>query len=224
MAQEPITSVPIPRWQITQLENLSGSGQLSGVDPTILALIDQAESSGEKAGAGVNSSGYGGYFGLGAGIQYPTGSVSRSTLMTNSQASFDQQAPVAAGEFASLLGQHGGNPYAAESAYQGGSTEGTDIFAAAGVPGNESGYVSGSGGSNTATLTANTSSSSLSGGWSPLSWLSGAFQPIIADVETFFVSMLFVVVGLILIIVAALYFILKGRSAGAAAVTKGIAA
>lgn len=132
---EALSQVPIPAWQQQQLAQLSAAGQLSSVDPLYLALIDQAESSGEVAGAGVNSSGYGGYFGLGAGTQYPGGSVSRQVLLTNSPASFDQQAEVAASEFASLLSQHGGNPIAAEEAYQGGSQEGATIFEQAGVGG-----------------------------------------------------------------------------------------
>ncbi|MCL2393251.1 MAG: hypothetical protein FWC87_01080 [Acidimicrobiaceae bacterium] len=144
MAQAP----SIPAWQLQTLQTLASQGNLSGVDPAILAAIDQAESAGEVSGAGINAEGYGGYFGLGAGTQYPGGaSVSSATLNTNSPASFTAQAEVAADEFASLLQQTGGNVYAAESKYQGGSSEGTQIFSELGVPQSE----------NTAVLTSWTS-------------------------------------------------------------------
>jgi len=144
MAQAP----SIPSWQLQALQSLSAQGNLSGVDPAILAAIDQAESSGEVSGAGINAEGYGGYFGLGAGTQYPGGaSVSSQTLNTNSQASFTAQAEVAADEFASLLQSSGGNVYTAEQNYQGGSTEGTQIFSELGIPQSEP----------TATLTSATS-------------------------------------------------------------------
>ena len=212
---EPITSVPIPKWEIAQLENLSGAGQLSGVNPLDLALIDQAESSG--SGGGINSSGYGGWFGLGVGKQYPTGSINTGTMRSTTPQAFDQQASVAAGEFASLLGQHGGNPVKAEIAYQGGSTEGASIFERAGIAANDpqTGY------SVSATQTANSSSSGggiLGIDLNPIDWLKGAFQPIVASIEGFTVDVLFVVVGLVLVGIALLYFMLKGYSAARSSV------
>lgn len=206
---EPIGSVPIPKWEIAQLESLSGAGQLSGVNPLDLALIDQAESSG--SGGGINSSGYGGWFGLGVGKQYPTGSINAATMRSTSPQAFDQQASVAAGEFASLLGQHGGNPVRAEMAYQGGSTEGASIFEKAGIAANDpqTGY------NTSATQTAN---SSGGGGLfgidlNPVDWLTGLFKPLVTGIEDFTLSLGFILVGLVLIAMALLYFIFKGNSA-----------
>lgn len=216
---EPITSVPIPQWEIVQLENLSGSGQLSGVDPLDLAVIDQAESSGR--GGGINSSGYGGWFGLGVGKQYPTGSISAATMRSTTPQAFDQQATVAAGEFASLLGQHGGNPIAAEMAYQGGSTEGAKLFQQAGIGGTQTETLSYN---QSATATAN---SSGGGGFNidlnPIDWFTSAFQPILTGAEDFGLSIFFVVIGLVLVGAALLYFMFKGASSARQQITQGLA-
>lgn len=92
-------------------------GKLSGVNPMILGAIAQEESNFEIAGAGYNSAGYGGYFGLGA-YNYPGGnSETVAQLETNSPAAFNQQAITAAAEFASLLQKYG-SVTKAESAYQ----------------------------------------------------------------------------------------------------------
>lgn len=125
----------IPTWELTDLATLAAGGKLNGVAPIDLAAIDEAESGGEKGGAGVNSEGYGGYFGLGAGTQYPTGSISGAQLNENNSASFEAQAQVASGEFASLLKSHGGDALTAEKAYQGGSSEGDTIMAELGITG-----------------------------------------------------------------------------------------
>jgi hypothetical protein len=145
----------LPGWEVTQLQELANSGSLDGVDPHILAAIDQAESSG--SGGGINSEGYGGWFGLHVGNAYPTGSINAATMSSTSQQAFDEQAQIAAGEFASLLESHNSDPYAAEQAYQGGGSEGTDIFASFGIPGSESGYSVSPDPVATATLTGNTS-------------------------------------------------------------------
>ena len=216
---EPITSVPIPQWEIVQLENLSGSGQLSGVDPLDLAVIDQAESSGR--GGGINSSGYGGWFGLGVGKQYPTGSIPAATMRSTTPQAFDQQATVAAGEFASLLGQHGGNPIAAEMAYQGGSTEGAKLFQQAGIGGTQTETLSYN---QSATTTAN---SSGGGGFNidlnPIDWFTSAFQPILTGAEDFGLSILFIVLGLALVLGALLYFAIKGNNSAMKGITQGLA-
>ncbi len=108
-------SVPgVPSWQVTALEQLAAQNKLSGLPTWVLALIAKEESGFEDAGAGVNSSNYGGYFGL------STSSVPAATLMTNSQASFEQQAPIAAAIFAAQLQRFGGNFVRAEAAYQNG--------------------------------------------------------------------------------------------------------
>lgn len=123
-----VSTIPgIPSWMVTDLNQLAAQNQLSGVPPVILGLIALEESGFEKAGAGVNSSGYGGYFGL------STSSVSASTLMQNSQESFMQQAPVAAKIYAQGLSAAGGNYIGAENYYQtgkvGSTSGGAKLFA-----------------------------------------------------------------------------------------------
>jgi len=115
---------PIPAWEISSLQQLAAQNRLSGVPPQILAVIALAESGGEANGAGVNSSGYGGYFGLGTGT-YPGGAVTKTQLETNSPDSFAAQAVVAASAFAGMLQTAGGNPVQAEQVYQTGKSTGT---------------------------------------------------------------------------------------------------
>lgn len=113
-------ALTIPQWQVSELQSLQAQGKLSGVDWQYLAVIDQAESSG--SGGGINSSGYGGWFGTGVGQVPP------SVLASTSVQAFDEQAQVAAADYAALLQSHGGDPLAAEMAYQGGSTEGAQLM------------------------------------------------------------------------------------------------
>lgn len=126
----------IPPWQEADLQTLAASGQLSGVNPLILAGIDQAESTFQ--GGGINSAGYGGFYGLGAGDKYPGGTSTAAMLSDPGESSFISQSKIAASEFASLLAGNAGNPIAAENQYQTGSagntstaTEGGGIVAAA---------------------------------------------------------------------------------------------
>lgn len=107
-----------PTWQTADLTSLASAGKLGGLNPDILGAIAQEESGFENAGAGVNSSGYGGYFGL------STSQVSTSTLETNSAASFEDQAQVAAADFNRYLDETGGNVGQAESIFQTGSPTG----------------------------------------------------------------------------------------------------
>ena len=123
----------LPAWQVDTLNALAAQGALYGVPPSVLAGIDQAESSGQ--GGAINSSGYGGFFGLGAGHTYPGGSPSSSLLETTTPGAFTAQAQIAASEFSSLLAKQGGDIYAAEKAYQGGSSEGDTVLASLGIPG-----------------------------------------------------------------------------------------
>lgn len=124
-----MTTPAVPAWELADLDQLSSEGELSGLNPTVLGAIDQAESSGN--GGGINSEGYGGYFGLGVGKTYPgqTAPVSSSLLSSVSPAAFIAQAQIAAAEFASLLKGTGGNAEEAEQNYQGGGTEGSSILA-----------------------------------------------------------------------------------------------
>lgn len=130
----------LPSWQIQQLNSLAESGQLSGVPPQVLALIAKAESGGQ--GGSINSSGYGGFFGLAPNQNYSGNSVTTSQLQGTDVNSFSAQAITAAGLFRSLLNQFGGNPVAAEYAYQngpnagpGGTTEGASLFQQFGLTG-----------------------------------------------------------------------------------------
>lgn len=147
-----MTTPAIPAWQESDLETLSSSGQLYGLSPTVVGSIDQAESSG--SGGGINSSGYGGWFGLGENSTYPGGTVTPALLSSTSESSFISQAKIAASEFASLLTKYG-NPTSAEEAYQSGSpsgpTEGSNILDAnLGT----SPALTGAAGTNQATLTS----------------------------------------------------------------------
>lgn len=125
----------IPQWQIDELKKLQASNKLYGVIPQILAGIDLAESGG--SGGAINSSGYGGYYGLGVGDTYfsgqPGGPVTSNLLHGTDVSSFDVQTVIAAGEFARLLQSNSNDPYKAEKAYQGGSTEGEQVFASLGI-------------------------------------------------------------------------------------------
>lgn len=114
-----MSGLSIPAWQSQELNDLAAGGLLSGVPPIDLAVMDQAESSGQ--GGGLNPEGYGGYFGLGAGSSYPGGTPSSSLLTDPSQGSFDAQAVIAASTFAEDLSSAGGNPIGAEGIYQTGS-------------------------------------------------------------------------------------------------------
>lgn len=123
----------LPPAQTQTLDYLSQQNLLSGVPPSVLGAIDTAESSGQ--GGAINSSGYGGWFGLGAGTPYPGGyQIPASEMSSTGWQSFVDQAEATAAEFQGLLASHGGNVYAAERAYQGGGNEGTNVFAAQGVP------------------------------------------------------------------------------------------
>lgn len=141
----------LPAWQVDTLNTLAGENALFGVPPSVLAGIDQAESSG--SGGAINSSGYGGYFGLGAGHTYPGGSPPASLLDSTTPQAFATQAQIAASEFSSLLASQGGDIYAAERAYQGGGNEGTNVFASLGIPSGP-GQATGTAGSTPAQLTS----------------------------------------------------------------------
>jgi hypothetical protein len=122
---------PIPAWEQSDLETLSSEGELSGVNPEAIAVIDSAESSGE--GGGINSAGYGGFFGLGANKTYPAGESTSAMLSDPGEASFEDQAVIAASAFDSYLKEAGGNPVTAEEIYQSGRasgpTEGSTLMA-----------------------------------------------------------------------------------------------
>jgi hypothetical protein len=139
-AGQSATNPNIPSWEDTSLNQLYSAGLLSGVSPEILSGVVQAESSGQ--GGGINSAGYGGYFGLGESSTYGPGyTTSPALLQGTNQSAFDTQAEIAAYEFNKLLGQYGDNPYSAEQAYQtgspSGSGEGDAVLKALGIGGSD---------------------------------------------------------------------------------------
>lgn len=133
----------IPQWEADQLASLAAAGQLSGLDPNILAAIDSAESSGQ--GGSINSSGFGGYFGLQAGGSYPAGTATTTMLQGTNATAFDQQAVLSASDFNNMLIKAQGNLAQAEYWYQngpnagkigsGGTMEGVKVFNQLGVTG-----------------------------------------------------------------------------------------
>lgn len=125
-----------PPWQVKDLQNLASSGQLSGVNPLVLAGIAQEESGFEVAGAGYNSSGYGGFYGLGTSPYAGGNQESVASLKDPSEASFLHQSITAAAAFNSYMQQAVSEGYTgnditnrAESIFQRGG----------GIPGIESG-------------------------------------------------------------------------------------
>ena len=112
-----------PPWQQQDLNTLSSSGQLSGLNPLIIAGIEEAETGGWSGGA-INTSGYGGYFGLSTAdgptaAQLNTGGAS-SPPSAATDSSYQAQAIDAARIFATQLKNTGGNVGTAEGAYQSG--------------------------------------------------------------------------------------------------------
>lgn len=195
-----VAQVPIPSWQRQILTTLAGKGQLSGVNPTDLAAIDVAESSGQ--GGAINSAGYGGFFGLGSASTYPTGTTTPAMLKTGGAAGFAAQAPIAAGEYASLLKQVGGTTLAAETAYQQGlgglkahgiQGEGVNVFRRYGLGGTTTSASPSAGASSTTGTSAITTGFTW---YEPWTWQSG----ITSDLEEWAVRGILIVFGAILIV------------------------
>jgi hypothetical protein len=114
--------MPLPSWEIQELQTLGSQGQLSGVDPRILEGIDAEESGGNPGSP--NSAGYGGFFGLSPSTPYPGGVVGsgegQSTLDE-----FAHEATIAASAFASYMTEAGGSWVGAEQIYQSGHLGGS---------------------------------------------------------------------------------------------------
>lgn len=112
----------LPQWQLDSLQSLANQNKLSGLDPKILQVLDLEESGGK--GGGINSVGYGGFFGLGgtAKGKYSPQASSDALLHDTSQAGFEQQAVIAAQQFTSYMRQTNGDPILAEEIYQSGKT------------------------------------------------------------------------------------------------------
>lgn len=180
----------IPPWQEADLQALSKSGQLSGVNPLVLAGIDQEESGFEVKGAGYNSAGYGGFFGLGTG-PYPGGNQeSVSSLEDPSETSFKHQAITAGAAFNSYLKQAGSEGYSglqqtdrAETIYQeGGGTKGIESGGGVDVVNQALGSGTDSGGATTsgsaASGSSNTSAGSGSANAIKLDGIAGVMQSV----------------------------------------------
>ena len=232
----------IPAWENQLLNQLGQQGQLSGVPPSVIASIAQAESSG--SGGGINSKGYGGWFGLGANTTYPGGTTSTALLKGTDQASFITQAKIAASEFASLLRGANNNLYLAEVHYQLGpntaatSSEGTGIFAQNGIPNASfTGYhfgnvlttaAAGAGaavGGSAAGQAATTGVSWLQsyaklmkapGGWSLITNPAQDFEVILTRGGTFLAGFIIFMFGVLIIVGVPILDALTGKARGAA--------
>jgi len=201
---------PIPDWQISELQKLAIGGELSGVNPVALGVIDDAESSG--SGGGINPENYGGWFGLGVGSTYPAGTPTAALLSATTPAAFDTQAEIAASTFAQDLNAQGGNPVLAEEVYQSGKaagpTEGSKIMASflgmtqpAATPATSSTAAPSSSSASTP-ATATTTGLSLSD-LNPADWakdLGTVFSTIADDIKTWVFIGLFTVAGAGLVI------------------------
>jgi hypothetical protein len=210
----PTDQIPIPSWQITDLDQLSASGELSGIDPNVLAVMSQEESGGEEAGAGINSEGYGGYFGLGANKSYPGGTISSAEMEQNTPQSFLDQAKVAASAFASYWT---GNVLTTEDVYQtgkqeGGQSAGAQLMASELQPSELAGTgtapvaatgTTGTTGTGTATTDASLNANPLDLFGIPQTVGSSAASAVWSEVGPFAVKAILVVAGLGIIVLAA---------------------
>ena len=110
--------VNTPNWVKQTLETEASAQQLTNVPPQLIAGYSLTQhrygTTGSKTGLGtggptwVNSSGYGGYFGLGATQPYPGGTPTRTELETASYSSFRNQASILASALAEYLKQYTG--------------------------------------------------------------------------------------------------------------------
>lgn len=201
-----------PAWQQTELNNLSAAGKLSGLSPLVLSGIAENESGYENKGAGINSSGYGGYFGLGQNSSYSFGGQSftetPSLLESNSQPAFDQQAEAAAAALASYI-QETGSLQAGLAKYTGGGPTNGDYEDAVSILGGTSPSLSGqsfpvTGGGGAApagglsTAATNATTASLGGSLNPTNWAQDAittFKPYLGRAIMILVALILLKVG-----------------------------
>ena len=102
-----------PTWVRTTLVTEASANQLYGIPPQVLAALSLSQheygTTGQTTGLGtggpnwINSTGYGGYFGLGATKPYPAGTATRIELETASLQSFREQAHISASDIAEYL-------------------------------------------------------------------------------------------------------------------------
>lgn len=213
----------IPAWENQVLNDLGSQNMLSGVPPEVLAAIVEAESSGH--GGGINSSNYGGFFGL------SVGQAGSPLLSDPSQASFTKQAQLAAADFSSYLKRTGGNIYQAESIYQTGyptgTGEGVAIMQELGIPSTITGLLAGLPGA----VVGNAAGASLPGASGGQDWIqayaklmagsgsitniSGDIGTIVARLGTFAIGLLIFALGIFIIVGVPVYDALRGKARGA---------
>lgn len=201
----------MPAWQQQELNRLSQQGLLSGINPLVLAGIGANESGWEVQGSGINSSGYGGFYGLGQNSTYSFGGQSftetPSLLMDPGVQSFDQQSEAAAAEVASLM-QSSGSLQNALAAYTGGGPTNGDYVLATQYLGGESPTLSGTsypltggggaapaGGSGGTTATT----AAFGGSLNPANWpgeVVNALKPWVARILLVIVALILLKVGL----------------------------
>lgn len=204
----------MPAWEETDLNNLAAQGLLSGVSPLVLAGIAQNESGFENKGAGINSIGDGGFFGLQENGTYSYQGKSftdtPSELLDPSSASFEQQAQTSALDIARLLASKG-SLQGALATYTGGGPNNGDYVDATNILGDSpvssaAQYPVTGTGAAAPTTTTTSSGGSGSGGSTPSStvavpgWLS--FLGVTSsDTGSLLARVLLIIVALILLAV-----------------------
>ena len=182
-----------PSWEVAILDQLSSLGELNGVNPNDIVGINRAEEGygGNTSGSALSPTGYGGFFGLKANTTYSyRGSnftLTPSELAGNNPTDYALQAQTASAAFANALNASGGNPVAAETKYQGGSTEGAGVFRSLGITGNQGT------GQSPSTQNPKSNSGGNSGLANPIFGVLGG--PSIAGVGFFFLALIVILIG-----------------------------
>lgn len=89
-----------PSWQKAILDTLYSKGHLGTVPPQVLAWLSKWESDFGNSGVGINTSGFGGYFGLGTATM-GKGVLNSSTLKSSAPGAYAEQAVVSASTLSS---------------------------------------------------------------------------------------------------------------------------
>lgn len=89
-----------PSWQKAILTTLYAKGHLGTVPPQVMAWLSKWESDFGTSGVGINTKGYGGYFGLGTATE-GKGVLSSATLTSSTVGAYGEQAVVSASTLSS---------------------------------------------------------------------------------------------------------------------------
>ena len=89
-----------PSWQKAILDTLYTKGHLGTVPPQVMAWLSKWESDFGNSGVGINTSGFGGYFGLGTATM-GKGVLNSSTLKSSTPGAYAEQAVVSASTLSS---------------------------------------------------------------------------------------------------------------------------